>query len=176
MPHGRIHLVRAFVRIALACLIASALAGCGRSQESRVRETVKRYNELLAEGYRTQNMSALREVATEVQAEDEYIHMSSLGEGGIRLIPTLKSMQFQEVSVEGTAALVRTREIWDYTQESIVTGKTVLIQPDLEYDLAWDLVRSEDSKWYVSDVRAIEATALAPPTVVDTITPLPRQP
>lgn len=125
--------------------------------------TVVRYDRLLAEGYRTMDMSRLRQVATELQAEDEYIHMSALGEGGVRLLPLLRSMEFIEVSVEATTARIQTRETWDYRHEDRVSREVLLVQSDLVYTLVWDLVRDDQGRWIVDDVRAIDATSASPP-------------
>lgn len=150
---------------AVALMLVSA--GCaGRttpSQDGEVRATVVRYNRLLAEGYRLMDMSALREVATEFQAETEYIHMSAVGEGGVRLLPQLISEEFVDISVEGTAAVVVTRETWDYMHESHPGRVVLLVQRELVYDLAWDLVQAEDGAWYVSDIRSVSATSTGEP-------------
>jgi hypothetical protein len=162
--------------LAAALIFSGCLASPGLSDADKVRETIRRYDSLLAEGYRTANMTRMREVAEELQAQDEYIHMSSLGEGGVRLLPELKDLQFVKVSVEGTRAIAETRETWDYRHESLVTKKIVLVQEGLVYDLAWDLVKHPDGSWFVSDVRAISATSTVGPERIATPTPLPMQP
>ena len=138
-----------------------------------IRSTIQRYNQLLIEGYRSMNMNPMAEVAAQLQAEDEYIHMSSLAEGGIRLDSELKKIEFVRVSIEATSALAETRETWDYRQISRSTGKPVLVQKGLIYELAWDLQKQPDGKWLVSDVRAIGTTQTSEPTVLGTITPVP---
>ena len=133
--------------------------------------TVTRYNRLLSEGYRTMDMSRLREVADELQAEDEYIHMSALGEGGVRLLPVLKDRKFVKVSVEATSASVETLETWDYTHEARDSRKVLLVQKGMVYDMAWDLTLRSNGQWYVTDVRAVSATSTQSPQRVATPTP-----
>ncbi len=162
-----------------ACaLLVLVLAGCSTGpatspDEKAVRSTILKYNELLAAGYRSMNMTPMLEVATQAQAESEYIHMSSLAEGGVRLDPTLVSLDFVTVSVEATSAQVETRETWDYRHYQRDTGALLLEQKGLIYELAYDLEKQEDGRWLVSDVRAISSTATVEPTVIATPTAIP---
>jgi len=163
----------------IALLVATAVIAVGCTpippispDEQAIRTTIERYNEILTQGYRSMNMNPMREVATQLQSEDEYIHMSSLAEGGIRLDSELKDLKFVKVSVESTTAEVETRETWDYRQYSRATGKAVLEQKGLVYDLAYDLQRQSDNRWLVSDVRAINVTSTVEPTILGTITPV----
>jgi hypothetical protein len=71
--------------LALAMMAALSVVACTPAQDPEValvRSTIERYNTLLAQGYRTMNMTAMNEVATQVQAETEYIHMSSSSSSG----------------------------------------------------------------------------------------------
>jgi hypothetical protein len=165
--------------LALAVILALSVVGCAPSvspDEQAVRATITRYNTLLADGYRALNMTPMSEVADQVQAETEYIHMSSLAEGGIRLDSQLKKLEFVSVSVEATSAQAETRETWDYRQYSRATGALVLEQKGLVYHLAWDLAKQDGGTWLVTDVRAISSTTTVEPTVLSTITPMPSGP
>ena len=161
--------------LGLSCLLLLGLLGCSKpaatSREDEVEAVVTRYDRLLAEGYRTMDMGRLREVAEELQAEDEYVHMSALGEGGVRLLPVLKERKFVKVSVEATSATVETREVWDYTHEARTTRKVLLVQKGMVYDMAWDLALHPDGRWYVVDVRALSTTSTAPAQQIATPTP-----
>jgi hypothetical protein len=169
------------IRLAVAMTMAALLvAGCSPlasmpADELEVRAVIQMYDELLANGYRSLNMNPMREVASQLQAESEYIHMSSLAEGGVRLDPVLREMEFLRVSVEATSAQAETRETWDYRHYSRSTGALVLEQKGLIYHLAWDLSKEPSGTWLVTDVRAIGATTSVPPTVLGTITPSPPQ-
>lgn len=163
----RLRVVAIGAAVSVLLAITSCAAPDTATSDRDVRATVLRYNRLLAEGYRILDMSALREVATELQAETEYIHMSAVGEGGVRLLPRLVSAEFVDVSIEGTAALVVTRETWDYAHESNPGRDVRLVQQGLVYDLAWDLTQADDGLWYVSDIRSVSATSAAEPQRFD---------
>jgi hypothetical protein len=170
-----------FVLAAMSALVVLVawIAGCVPSGvpagEEQVRATITRYDELLAAGYRSLDMNQMRQVASQLQAESEYIHMSALAEGGVRLDPQLRKLEFLRVSVETTSAQAETREVWDYRHYSRATGALVLEQKGLVYHLAWSLSRETSGTWLVTDVRAISATTTVPPTVLGTVTPTPPQ-
>jgi hypothetical protein len=157
------------VLLAGGCFPSSSLS----PDEKAVRTIIQRYDKLLADGYRALNMNGMREVASQLQAEDEYIHMSSLAEGGMRLDSELRSLEFLSVSVEATSARAETRETWDYRQYSRATGALLLEQKGLVYHLAWDLARQPNGGWLVTEVRAISSTATVEPRTPGTITPTP---
>lgn len=164
---------------AIAIALALFLTGCApivlSADERAIRSTIESYNTLLVEGYRSLDMTSMREVATQLQAEDEYIYMSSLAEGGVRLDATLKDLEFVKMSVEATSALVETRETWDYVHYGRDDGKLLLEQRGLVYKLAYDLEKQADGRWLVSDIRAIGATATVEPNRIATPTPIPSQ-
>lgn len=156
----------------LMVAMSLSLFGCAAApklspDELAVRTTIERYNTLLIQGHKSLDMNPMQEVATKLQAEDEYIYMSSLAEGGVRLDAQLKDQQFLRVSVESTSAQAETLETWDYRHYARDSGKLVREQKDLVYRLAWDLERQSDGRWLVSDVRAIDTTA-GPPSFEDT--------
>lgn len=165
--------------IPIAVLIALALlAGCTSTprmsdDEKAIRATLERYNQLLTEGYRALDMNQMREVATQLQSENEYIHMSSLAEGGVRLDPTLVEFDVIKVSIEATSATAETKETWDYRHYARANGELVLEEKGLVYHLAWDLEKQPAGNWLVSDVRAISATSTTEPAQMGTITPTP---
>lgn len=165
------HVARTAVGL-LALVVLVGACAPGPTDEDRVRSTIERYNELLAEGYRSLDMNPMGEVAAQLQAEDEYIHMSSLAEGGVRLDPELTKLEFLSVSIESTSAQVETRETWDYRHYSRATGELVLEQKALVYHLAWDLSKETSGTWLVTDVRAISATSPVEPRQVGTLTPV----
>ena len=170
-------LVRVSLTLALALGLSLSVLGCSpqpkmSADELSIRQTIERYNELLVQGYRALDMNPMQEAATKLQSEDEYIYMSSLAEGGIRLDAVLKSQEFLRVSIETTSAQAETRETWDYKHYARDSGRLVREQKDLVYHLAWDLEKQPDGRWLVSDVRAIETTAPSP-AIEDTSVQLP---
>lgn len=161
--------VTAFLLVAWLGALQQPLAD--ERERDEIERLIRRYNELLALGYREMDMSGMREVATQLQAEDEYIFMSSMAEGGVRLEATLQDLEFLVVDIEESSAQVETRETWDYLHYNRNDGSQVLRQDDLIYHLAWDLEKQTDGGWLVSDVRAISSTSTVEPSVTGTITP-----
>ncbi len=162
--------------LAALLVVLVALAACAPAmspEEQSVRSTIEQYNQMLSDGYRAMNMNGMTQFATPTQAESEYIHMSSLAEGGIRLDPTLKEIEILMVSIEATAATAETRETWEYRHYSRETGKLVLEEKALVYHLAWDLELQQSGTWLVSDVRAISSTSTNEPQMPGTRTPSP---
>ena len=168
--------MRLLLKTAVLVLVLSVCTGCTFGQpsdEQSIRSTIQRYNELLAEGYRALNMNGMVQVATPAQAESEYVHMSSLAEGDVRLDPTLKKLEVLSVSVEATSARAETRESWEYRHYSRKTGKLIFEEKGLVYHLAWDFERQPTGEWLVSDVRAISSTSTGEPSRPGTTAPPP---
>lgn len=138
------------------------LAGCGsrgRDVEG-VKGTIARYNDLLRDGYQRQNMTWMREVASEEQALKLYHHMSALGEGGLRLSATLEELQFVRVDFPAPGeAAVETREVWDSTHYKIATGEKFAEEKGFVYRMGYALRRHE-GRWIVAraDVISGETT------------------
>lgn len=168
------------VALTMIALVVALTLGVGCApevspEELAVRQTIERYNSMLADGYRALDMNGMTQVATPAQAESEYVHMSSLAEGDVRLDPTLKKLEFLTASVEATSATAETREAWEYRHYSRKTGKLLLEEPGLVYHLAWDLEKQPSGQWLVSDVRAISSTSTNEPAMPGTRTPPPPE-
>ena len=132
--------------------------GCPTSPDPNtqaVKETILRYNQLLAEGYANMNMNPLQEVATADQAGKEYRHMAALGEAKIRMEALLKSIAFSGIVVfrNGTASAV-TNEVWDYTHFDVKTRTPVARQKDVVYTLKYEL-KQENRRWVVASIETI---------------------
>jgi len=170
--------MRRVLKMACICLAALAVAGCiapsaPSPEEAAIRDVISRYNEMIIQGYRALNMNGMAQVATKLQSEDEYVYMSSLAEGGVRLDATLKDLQFLKVSVDATSATAETRETWDYRHYGRQDGKLVREENGLVYHLAWDLEKQPTGEWLVSDVRAISSTSTGAPAQLETGAPMP---
>jgi hypothetical protein len=166
-------------RTLLWLLLVALAAGCTSTaaspDEALIKATIERYDALLAQGYRSMDMGPMADVATQLQTETEYIHMSSLAEGGVRLLPDLRRLEFVRVSVEGTSALAETLETWDYRHVNPTTGELIREQEGLIYRLAWDLVKETDGRWLVSDVRSVDVTTTGPPVSMEPTASQPRK-
>lgn len=140
--------------IALLVLLSACSGESGDSKQ--VKSTIMRYNQLLAEGYRSLNMTPIQEVATAEQAQKVYHHMAALGEMNRRMESELKKIEFLEVNLKGGAsALVRTRETWDFTHRKIKTGEVALDQKNFVYQLTYELGKT-GGHWQVKNVTAME--------------------
>jgi hypothetical protein len=134
-------------------------AGCERTQSvaaEDVRSTVSAYNEALIRGFAGFDMNELNRTATEDQAQREFYLMAALGEGRVRMLSTLQSIEFGDVAfpADGQAS-VTTTEIWDYVHESLDTSETVRSEQGVVYNLRYDLVL-QDGRWLVDRVTSLD--------------------
>lgn len=124
-----------------------------------MRDAVTEYNRALAIAFAEMDMNLLQGTATEAQAASEAVMMQSLGNGGVRMIAELKSIEFGEVQFpdDGTAH-IETSEVWDYRHESLTTSETVRTEKGVVYRLAYDLVY-QDGRWLVAAVISLDEEA-----------------
>ena len=141
-------------------VVVICIAGCRFGAEKNVPEvknTILRYNQLLAEGYARMNMTPLQEVATLEQATKVYHHMAALGEAKIRMESKLAGIEFLDIQFPGKdSARVKTKEKWNYVHISIgskMPAQTVV--QGLIYNLSYDLIK-KNGKWLVSSVSVVE--------------------
>jgi hypothetical protein len=106
---------------------------------------------LLAEGFRILDMRVLEPMATPEQADKEFAQMSALGEGGIRLDPTIVAITFSSIEVTDDSAVANTSEEWDYARLDIESDEVISLQDGVVYQLRYRLVRAPD-RWIVTDV------------------------
>jgi len=170
---------RTLLFIVAGCTVL-AMLGCASApkysaDETAIRELIPRYNDMIVQGYRALNMNGMSRVATKLQSEDEYIYMSSLAEGGVRLDAELKEFEILRVSVEATTAQAETRETWDYRHYDRETGALRTEETGLVYHLAWDFEKQPSGQWLVSDLRAISTTSTTEPAQLGTVTPSPSK-
>ncbi len=119
-------------------------------------DVVRAYNSALIEAFAQQDMNLLNTVATEDQAFTEFYQMAALGESRVRMLATLQSIEFGDVTFpeDGTAS-VTTTEVWDYTHESLDTSETVASETGVVYRLRYDLVL-QDGQWLVNAVTSTD--------------------
>lgn len=123
-------------------------------KEQLVKKIVERYTFLVAEGYKNLDMNPLQEVATKTEAEKAYIHMAAIGEGTSRLISNMKKINFEFVQFPTESkAVVRTKEIWDFSHFDIKSGKKTGEVLDFPYDVTYTLEK-KDGRWLIADIVA----------------------
>lgn len=142
------------IRRILALVVICVLAGCG-GLDGGIKSAIMHYNALLADCYRQMDMNPIQQVATIDHVQKLYYHMAALGEGKVRLVSTLKKVDFIDIRVEDKrTAYVHTKETWDYRQMELSTGKVVLEERDFVYELSYQLIRSGD-RWIVKTVTSL---------------------
>lgn len=127
-------------------ILAIYICGCRVDTEKdtrAIKDTILRYNQLLAEGYARMNMTPLKEVATPEHAQKVYHHMAALGESKVRMESQLVDIEFSDIQFpKKDFAGVKTREKWNYTHINIgskMPGQTVV--QGLIYKLSYELVK-----------------------------------
>ena len=147
-----------FVRPVAIVVLVAALAGCDRHAEDkrRVEETVRRYNQLLSQGYQSLNMTPLTEVAEMEQASKVYSHMAALGEARTKMLPVLKEVTFSDFRFPNvSSASVGVREVWDFRHVNIDTQQMTLEEKGFAYDLVYRLTLKE-GRWMVREVKSTD--------------------
>lgn len=137
------------------------LGGCNRqkSDGSDIVEVIRRYNTLLTEGYRTQNMNPLQEVTTREQAVKLYHHMAALGEGRLRLDSHLKKLTVTKTEQpEPGRALMETEEVWDFTHYRTDSGEKYAEERDFVYRMGY-ILQKKDGRWLITGVNTIGGTS-----------------
>lgn len=134
--------------------------GCNKSDvetENEIKNTVRLYNTLLAEGYRKLNMSALRQVATERRATKAYFHMAANGEAKVKMDARLNALDFISINQQSDEkAEVSTQEQWHYVYDSLVTEEKIY-ENDVSYRLTYQLVKVS-SRWLIDEIIIEEST------------------
>lgn len=132
--------------------------GCvGQSvEEGAIRDTVLRYNRLLAEGYSRMSMEPLLEVAAREEFSRVNHHMLALRSAGLRLESRLVKLEFTDVKIENPgAARATTREYWDFAQIGATSGRENLGARNVLHLLAYDLCKEGDV-WRVQRVTPLD--------------------
>lgn len=126
------------------------ISGCEK-ENSRIRDTVIKYDTLLAEGYRNLNMTPLTQVATEKRAAKAYYHMAALGEGRIKMDARLRDIKFLDIKTSGgKKSEVTAEEMWDYAYIDIESWKQVF-DNSVTYKMKYVLEKKSD-EWLVADI------------------------
>jgi len=131
---------------------AASSASASLSEESH--DLIKRYNQLLSEGYKTTNMTKLQEVATPELSEKAYYHMAAIGEGKSRMVSELKKIDFKETDCsKPSTCRVVTKELWDFGYADIQTGQKSNEVKDYMYDVQY-VLENKQGKWLITEITA----------------------
>lgn len=144
-------------KILVLSLLLLLFAGCGRDNADmlQIKKTITRYNQFLADGYKSLNMNSLQEVATPELATKAYYHMSAIGEGKLRMESALKELTFNKIELrQKDEAVVETREVWDFRHVEMKTGKSYYEEKDFVYEMGYTLKKHAE-KWTITHITTI---------------------
>ncbi|WP_052263256.1 hypothetical protein [Geobacter pickeringii] len=147
-----------FAPLVALLILVSILSGCDRraGEKRQIEETVRRYNQLLTQGYESLNMTPLTEVAETEQATKVYSHMAALGEARTKMYPTLRDIAFSDFRFSSvSSAAVTTRESWDFRHVNIDSGTVTHEEKGFVYRLAYRLAL-RGGRWMVREVASME--------------------
>jgi hypothetical protein len=120
----------------------------------QVQKTVLRYNQLLAQGYQSLNMTPLQEVASKDQAEKAYVHMAALGEGKVKMQSQLNKITFGKLDFpQPDKCRTTTDELWDFAYLDIQTGAKQDERKNFLYHVNYSL-ELQGGRWVVTDIVA----------------------
>lgn len=138
--------------------MVTGCSGTG-SAGGEIENVVLRYNALVTQGYRTQNMNPMLEVTTGEQALKLYHHMSALGEGQLRMESKLKDIKFTKVERRSSVdATVETEETWDFTHYRMATNEKYAEEKDFIYRMGY-ILSKKDGRWVITEVNTIGGTS-----------------
>ncbi len=143
------------------------LSGCNiqaddrKTEEKRVKETIREYNRLLAEGYKKMDMNDLRKVATREHVEKVYLHMAALGEEGKKMIAIQREIVINKIKfLDRENVEVRTTEVWDYKHIDYIKDEVVRDEKNVSYNLLYKLRKIPYHGWVVEDVRMTDKSTV----------------
>lgn len=122
--------------------------------EEKAHDLILRYNQLLIEGYKTNNMTKLQEVATLELAQKAYYHMAAIAEGNSRLVSDLKKIDFKKTDCSQPGKCqVQTSERWDFGYVDARTGQKMSEVTNYLYEVRYDL-ENRGGSWMLTDINA----------------------
>lgn len=144
-------------------LIFSGLIGCGKKDNTdRVKDTVLRYNRLLAESCAKMDISPVKEVITENHESVLEHRLEGLRTSGRSMESELREIEFLELRpLRKNIMMVKTREVWDVRHRDIKNGGTVNEIKGLAYVMSYTLAGRE-GKWLIDSADVIEEKGYKP--------------
>lgn len=140
-----------------------AIAGCvpeSKDESYKIKDTIKRYNQLLSESCFRADMALMEQIVTFNHAGRLDHRLEALKMNKIRMATELKKIEIFEVKFLGKKGdadkvAAKTREIWNVRHVDIKTGDTVKEIKGLEYVMSYDLLR-KDKEWLIDNANIIE--------------------
>jgi hypothetical protein len=139
--------------VALLLALPLLVLGCA-GRDRTLQEAVSAYNALLAQGYRSMDMTPLAAAATPDRLMKAYHHMAALGEGGVKMDAAPPEIRFETVKrLSPTEAEVVTRESWRYRYVAL-QGNQAGRESTVHYTARYRLAHQE-GKWLVADLQIL---------------------
>ncbi len=155
-PNSRI------IAVAFLGLMILVIAGCNaglKAEIPNIKNTIQKYDRLLAEGYIKMDMDGLKEVATQAHLITLNHRLEAFKIAKRRMESELKSVEFGEIKFlikkrNYKVVTVRTKEVWDIRHVDLDAKKTIKESKGFVYDLNYKLVKSADH-WLVDGVEVL---------------------
>lgn len=157
-------------QIIILALLSVTLVACteNKCDTGEIEHIIRRYNQLVIQGYRNQDMNPMQEVTTEEQARKLYHHMAALGEGQLRMESELKGIIFKKTDLRGSSdATVETEETWDFSHRRIATNEKFAEEKGFIYRMGY-VLNKKDGRWMITQVNTISGTS------TNTVIPWPQ--
>jgi len=151
-------------------LLSIVTAGCAniKNDAGEIENIIRRYNQLVIQGYRNQDMNPMQEVTTEEQARKLYYHMAALGEGRLRMESELKEIVFKKADLRGSSeAMVETEETWDFSHRRMATNEKYAEEKGFIYRMGY-VLNKKGGRWFITRVNTISGTS------TNTVIPWPQ--
>lgn len=163
-------LIKLLRQIILLSILSTLSFGCSSNKNSangELENIIRRYNQLVIQGYQKQDMNPMQEVTTEEHARKLYHHMSALAEGKLRMESKLKDIKFKNIDQRSsTEATVETEEIWDFTHYRMDTSEKYAEEKDFIYRMGY-ILNKKDGRWIITNVNTVSGTS------TNTVIPFP---
>ena len=144
--------------VLLSAFFLFGICGCSDNspEVAHLKEAIRQYDRLLSEGYSNMDMNPLKQITSQEQYFRVFQHMMALKDSQLKLESKLKKLTIDEVQfVGGNKAFVKAKEVWDFSQISIKTGKTEFEASDAVHQLTYELEK-KSNKWLISSVTAAD--------------------
>ncbi len=136
--------------------IVSLLISCSTSAEERdIKNTIKRYCDLLIKVYIQNEPSIIEEVATSEQV-NRIVHLveAVMAKNAV-MINEQKRLKIKSVKISGDMAEAETDELWRYWLEDRYTRNVIESPREIRYRMIYSLKKIE-GKWKVERTREIK--------------------
>jgi hypothetical protein len=135
------------------------LSGCSEIDASRqdriLSEIVILYNDLLIEVNKTRDVNPMKEIAAKPVTEKLSLWMAAWEDGNVYLDAELINIDFDNLEIAGTSALVTTSENWSYIYRDLDTQEIAEPRQYISYKMQYKLEKRE-GQWLITEINILE--------------------